>query len=58
MALLIASPSTCSFALIDRSYVSNLYACLVNFSGSEREAFSFADALAEIIERRKAISSH
>ena len=57
MASLIASPSTRSFALINESYVLNLCACLLNFSGSGREALGFAGALVEIIDRRKAISS-
>jgi hypothetical protein len=46
----IAVPSTYSFALIDGSYVSNLCACPLNFLRFKREAFSFVDALVEIID--------
>ena len=37
--------------------MSNLYAWLVNFSGSGRYAFGLIEALVEIIDRRKVISS-
>jgi hypothetical protein len=57
MASLIASPSTYSLALIDRSYISNLCVCPVNFLGSRRQAFGLVDALVIIIDQRKVISS-
>ncbi len=57
MVSLITILSTCSFALIEGSYILNLYTCLLNFSGSGRDAFGLVDTLAKTIDQRKVISS-